>query len=193
MPQTLLKFIGQTLKSPASIGAIWPSSRMLAETILAPIDFSTACSIVEIGPGTGAITDVLAKKLRPQSRYLGIELNTEFHKHLIAHFPALTFVNRNAEDMAAILRESDLPAADAVVCSLPWTIFDPTQQERFVTTIRDNLAPGGLLITFAYLHSLAMPSAWELRRLLTRHFTKVTTTKPVWDNVPPAFVYVCRR
>src|SRR6185437_14229458 len=55
----LLKFLNQFRNTPRSIGAIAPSSRQLAEAMIAPIDFKAAKVIVEFGPGTGVMTGAI--------------------------------------------------------------------------------------------------------------------------------------
>jgi len=193
MSEDAFKFLGQSLKFPNRVGGIWPSSRALAEVMVSPVNFNVAKTVVEIGPGTGPITSVIVDRLQPATRYVGIELNGEFCRMLAEQFRGLQFVNDNAEHIGAILANLGMPAADAVICSLPWAMFDEPTQIRLLAAIRDATAPGGLFVTFAYLQGLALPSAWALRRLLKSHFPAVKTTQIVWNNLPPAFAYVCRR
>ena len=85
-----------------------PSSAALARAMLAPIDFASARTIVEFGPGTGAFTREIAARLTPGCRYLGIELNPEFVRKLAADFPRLTFVHGSVADLAQILASEDI-------------------------------------------------------------------------------------
>src|SRR5579859_7238920 len=89
------KLMSQFIKAPHSVGTIHPSSRELAEVMIEPIDFTVPATILEYGPGTGAITTVVAERLTEQCRYIGIEINKEFCKDLAAKFPKLSFVNKS--------------------------------------------------------------------------------------------------
>lgn len=186
-------FLQQFWRSPRSTGAALPSSRALAEAMLAPIDFARRRNIVEFGPGTGAVTRVIAERLRPDSRYVGIELNEAFWRRLRTHYPALAFEHDSVENLSAVLARNGIGTVDAIVCGLPWASLPVSLQERVFGEVDRHLAEGGLFVTFAYLMGLALPGAWALRRRLRRHFASVATTRIVWGNVPPAFAYVCRR
>lgn len=188
-----LKFLAQFRSAPRSVGAILPSSRQLAESMIAPIDFAKAKVIVEFGPGTGVVTAAIVKKLGPDTRYVGVEINEAFCQTLTLRFPHLHFFNRGAQDIKEILDGLGVESVDAIVCGLPWASLPIELQGRIMNAIAEVLRPGGIFVTFAYLQGLIMPAAGMLRRRLKAQFSAVKTTKIVWRNVPPAFAYVCYR
>ncbi len=51
----------------------------------------------------------------------------------------------------------------------------------------------GQFATFAYLQELLLPAGLRFRRMLRHYFREVSTSRTVWKNLPPAFVYRCRR
>ena len=189
---TATVFLRQFLRSPRTIGAVAPSSRALARVMLAPIDFASARTIVEFGPGTGAFTGEIAARLAPGCRYLGIELNPSFVQELTRRFPQLLFVHGNVADLTAILAEYRVGTVDAIICGLPWASLPVSLQESVFRAMRTAMVPGGIFVTFGYLQSLVLPGAQALRRRLRREFADVSQTPPVWGNVPPAFAYICR-
>ena len=193
MTRTAALFLRQFVQSPRTVGAVLPSSAALARTMLAPIDFATARTIVEFGPGTGAFTREIAARLAPGCRYLGIELNPQFVRELAAAFPRLTFVHGSVADLAQILAAQGIAVIDAIVCGLPWATLPISLQETVFAAIDRALVPGGVFVTFGYLQSLVLPGAWALRRRLRRSFAEVGRSPVVWGNVPPAFAYVCRK
>ena len=184
-------FLRQFWRSPRSIGAALPSSRALCEAMLAPIDFATARTIVEFGPGTGAVTQAIAERLRPETRYVGIELNHAFWQRLRQSFPGLVFENASVEELGRILGPDEVGRVDAIVCGLPWASLPAALQARVFADIHRYLKPGGLFVTFAYLQGLVLPGARALRRRLKGEFARVGHTRIVWRNLPPAFAYVC--
>ncbi len=161
--------------------------------MLAPIDFAEARTIVELGPGTGAFTRVIAARLAPGCRYLGVELNETFVRELAAEFPRLTFVQGSVADLEQILSAQRIGRIDAIVCGLPWATLPISLQDRVFGAIDRALVPGGAFVTFGYLQSLILPGAWALRRQLRRNFAELSQSSVVWRNVPPAFAYICRK
>lgn len=186
-------FIGQIMGAPRAVGAVLPSSRALGEAMVEPIDFARARVIVEFGAGTGALTQAIVPRLTPQHRYLGIELNAAFVEHLRDEFPKLTFVAASVENLDRILAEHGIESIDAIICGLPWASLPVTVQERAFGHVSRFLVKEGLFITFAYLQGLPLPAARALRRRLGTLFSKVSRTRIIWGNVPPAFAYVCRK
>jgi phospholipid N-methyltransferase len=186
-------FLQQFLRSPHTVGAIAPSSAALARAMLAPIDFATARTIIEFGPGTGAFTREIAARLTPGCRYLGIELNPAFTNTLAAIFPDLAFVRGSVADLTSILAAQGIETIDAIVCGLPWASLPISLQEQVFEAMDRALVPGGLFVTFGYLQSLVLPGAWALRRRLGHSFAEVRRSPVVWGNVPPAFAYICRK
>src|SRR5690348_15839415 len=127
---TATVFFRQFLRSPQNIGAVMPSSPALAKVMLAPIDFTSARTIVEFGPGTGAFTREIAARLAPDCRYLGIELNPRFVQELASRWPQLAFVHGSVSDLAKILADNRISGIDAIVCGLPWATLPVSLQER---------------------------------------------------------------
>jgi phosphatidylethanolamine/phosphatidyl-N-methylethanolamine N-methyltransferase len=181
------------MQSPRTVGAVLPSSGALARAMLAPIDFASARTIVEFGPGTGAFTRHISARLAPGCRYLGIELNPEFVRGLATAFPSLAFVHDSVADLTQVLATQGIGPIDAIVCGLPWATLPISLQETVFSAMDLALAPGGVFVTFGYLQSLVLPGAWALRRRLRRDFAKVGHTRVVWGNAPPAFAYICRK
>ncbi len=191
--RTAALFLRQFMRSPRSVGAILPSSAALSRAMLAPIDFAAVGTIVEFGPGTGALTKGIAARLAPGSRYVGIEQNPAFVRELTTAFPGMAFVQGSVADLVGILAGQGIAAVDAIVCGLPWTTLPVSLQEAVFAAMDTVLVPGGMFVTFAYLQGLALPAAWTLRRRLQHQFAEVARSRVVWGNVPPAFAYICRR
>jgi phosphatidylethanolamine/phosphatidyl-N-methylethanolamine N-methyltransferase len=193
MTRTARLFLRQFARSPRTVGAIWPSSPALARAMLAPIDFASARTIVEFGPGTGAFTAEIARRLAPGCRYLGIELNQGFVHDLRGRFPQLIFVHGDVADLSRILAAQGIAGIDAILCGLPWASLPLSLQRRVFADIDRTLAPGGVFVTFGYVQGMALPGAWALRRRLREGFAEVSRSAIVWANVPPAFAYICRK
>ena len=186
-------FLGEFFRSPGKTGAVLPSSPALAGVMVDWLDFESLGTIVEFGPGTGAFTYEIARRLRPGATYLGLEINSSFAAHLRGALPELEFHERSAADVAISLREAGAKAADAIVSGLPWAVFSEEDQDEILEAAASVLAPGGSFATFAYIHGLLLPAGRRFRERLGRTFTRVETSPISWRNFPPAFVYRCRK
>jgi phospholipid N-methyltransferase len=105
----------------------------------------------------------------------------------------LEVVQGNAADLGTVLAERGIAAADAIICGLPWALFDDATQTTLLGEISRAIGDTGAFTTFAYLHGMTIPAARRFRHTLRATFDEVLVTATVWRNLPPAFVYVCRR
>ncbi len=91
------------------------------------------------------------------------------------------------------LNELGLKECDCIICGLPWASFSKNLQNELLDTIINVLKPGGRFLTFAYLQGLLLPAGIRFKKTLATRFKKVTTTRTVWMNIPPAFVYCAEK
>ncbi len=188
-----LLFFYNFVRHPKSTGAVFPSSRRLAKKMIDGAGLETATSVVELGPGTGAFTGAIAERLEDPGIYLGIELREKFAAIVKDKFPQLLVVNDSAEKIVENLGKIDRQKADAIISGLPWAAFDADLQKRIMKSVTAALAPEGTFSTFTYLHARQLPAGKRFRALLDDNFSDVQTSKTVWLNLPPAFVYHCTK
>ena len=183
----MANFLMEYLRRPRSVGAVAPSGRVLSEKMMEPIDFDAARLIVEFGPGTGAFTEQLCRRKRPETVLVLIEQNRSFYEAVRKRFrgePNVVFVRGGAERADLILARLGLGPADYVVSGLPFASLPARVSLRIFAAVGRILAPEGRFITFQY--TLAK------ERFFRRHFTleqKLFALK----TLPPAYVFVCRR
>src|SRR6185437_6583351 len=187
------KFFKVFLKAPSLTSAIMPSSPWLAERIIEGVRLDEAKVVIEIGPGTGAFTRLIQKEISPSAFFLAVEIDSQFAKHLQRHFPRVQVVNDSAERLDEHLRPFGHSSADCVLSGLPWAGFKGDEQRRVLGAVVRALRPGGLMTTYAYNHTARLPGGRRFRKLLQSTFSEVTTTRTEWRNLPPAFVYRCRK
>lgn len=193
LPNATLRLFSQFLRSPRSVGTVLPSSRRLANLMIKPVDFAQPSTIIEFGPGTGSITSRIAKRLRPHSFYIGIEINKNLADDMSIRFPHLNFFNRCATEVEAILKSLNIESVDTILSSIPWASLPAGLQSEILDGVVRSLRPGGVFVTYAYVPGLLLPAAQTLRRQLKARFPKVQTSRVIWNNFPPAFTYVCHR
>jgi phospholipid N-methyltransferase len=186
-------FLAEFLRTPGRVGAIAPSSKGLARMMVSAVDPRSPSVVVEFGPGTGPFTEAILRKLGPGSRLIAIEQNDAFAGLLRKKFPDLDLVHGSVEALPQILEARGGLPADFIISGLPWASFDWPLQHRILSAAAKGLRPGGHFATFAYVHGLLLPAAWRFRRLLRATFAEVRQSQVVWRNLPPAFVYHCRK
>lgn len=189
-------------------GAILPSGRALARALASHVGQpGPGRRVLEVGPGTGAVTAEIVRLLRPDDRFDLVELNDRFVARLNDRFANEPSFQRVA-DRSRVLHQSvesvsnDEPY-DLIISGLPLNNFSVELVERILAALRALLRPDGTLSFFEYIairHAKAMVSPAADRTRL-RGITKVLNQLLiphevrrdwVWRNVPPAWVHHVR-
>ncbi len=186
------EFLKNFVLHPNQTGAVAPSSSYLAELITDSADLAQAQVVIEFGPGTGVFTEKIVQKLPEDATFLAIEANRDFARATRERCPGVTVVEDSATKPHKHLEEMGATQCDRIICGLPWASFGENLQDQILASIRSVLAPGGLFLTFAYVHGVILPAGWRFRRKLRNTFPELHTSRVVWRNLPPAFVYVAR-
>lgn len=144
-----------------STGSLAPSSRWLARALVryvppqGPRRAVEFRRILEVGPGTGAVTRQLVSALGPTDRLDLVELNAAFVERLERRF-ALERPFTDVAERTRIWRRSveEVEAEqgyDAIVSGLPFNNFEPELVRRLLSMMTGLLAPGGTLSFFQYV------------------------------------------
>ena len=193
MPKQFATFLWQFARRPVATGAIAPSSHGLAHRMCDNMRVEDADVIFEFGAGTGSFTVEILERMKPDATFVAVEVNPRMVEHLRRRFTELTILDESAENVREFREKRGIGPIDCILCGLPWASFSGDLQDRLLGSVMENLRPGGSFATFAYIHACWLPPGRRLRRKLRDHFDSVETTRPVWWNLPPAFVYQCRK
>jgi phospholipid N-methyltransferase len=107
--------------------------------------------------------------------------------------PDVDVIHGDARNLTTLLAQRGVEHVDAMICGLPWALFDTDTQLTVLERISHAIGDTGAFTTFAYLHGMSLSAARRFRRTLRSTFDEVLVSSTVWRNVPPAFVYICRR
>jgi phospholipid N-methyltransferase len=185
-------FLRQFLRAPATTGALVPSSPELARRITADVPVAGEPVVLELGPGTGAFTTEIRRRLAGHGRHIAVEVNPALAALLRQRHPDLEVVEGDAADARTIVAERGVDGVDLVISGLPWAVFPAAVQEAILDAVVAVLRPGGRFLTFGYSHALLLPAAVRFRRRLAERFRDVTTSSTVWRNLPPARIVSAR-
>jgi phospholipid N-methyltransferase len=188
-----VSFLREFVRDPLTVGAVAPSGPALARLATAPVPRTGSPVVVELGPGTGAFTQPIQRRLGGRGRHIAVEVNPRLAERLAALHPAVDVVNADATDLARTLAQRGISQADVVVSGLPWAAFTTPRQRDLLSTVIAALSPHGVFTTFAYVHARWSPPARRLLGSLRSRFDEVVVSRTEWANLPPALVYFCRR
>ena len=176
----------QLLKKIKVTGAVAFSSDSLIKKMLTTVDFSKAGVIVELGAGSGCITEWIVRKIKPHSSLLVFEIDEVFCKKLRNKFaaPNIHIINDSAENMEKYLMKiTGKIEADFIISSLPFSIIDDDVREKIMLSIEHVLMPQSLYVQYGY-------NKKKYEEILNHFYTIKTSF--VLGNLPPAYVFNCR-
>jgi phosphatidylethanolamine/phosphatidyl-N-methylethanolamine N-methyltransferase len=182
------RFFRSWLDNPAVAGAVSPSGRFLARMMARYVDPRKAGPVVELGPGTGAITEALLECGIAPGRLFLVEFDPGFCKLLKRRFPGVHVIKGDAYKLSQTLSGRLRRPASAIVSSLPLLLKPETQRLALLAGAFDCMSPDGCFIQFTY--GLVSPVPRDKASAPAFH---VETAPPVWLNLPPARVWIYRR
>lgn len=193
----LATFAAQALSEFQSTAAIAPSSRFLAEAMVKPLPMDRARTVVELGPGTGVMTEELLEQLPYDAKLLAFEINPRFVEYLKANLPdpRLDVIQCGAERADVELERRGIGKVDAILSSLGLSLLPEPLVHQIFERLLPYLAPDAVFTQFQYIHRIRMqdgrPEYFDAAKLLERYFP-VVHRRMIVRNLPPAFVYDCR-
>jgi phospholipid N-methyltransferase len=176
------QFLRGFLKHPVMVGSIIPSSRILIERMLRPVDWENTRLFVEYGPGVGTFTRPILEKLGENATLLTIDTNPDFTKFLKESIddPRLVAVNGSAADVAKILADRGLGQADYVLSGLPFSTLPPGVGDAIAKATSEVIRPGGAFLVYQF--------SPKVRDFIAPHFERIDRGFE-WVNVPPATLF----
>ena len=181
-PSPRWQFLRGFLKHPVMVGSIIPSSRLLINRTLGPVDWENTRLFVEYGPGVGTFTRPILEKLGPDATLVTIDTNPEFTKFLKESIddPRLVAVTGSAADVEKILLERDLGQADYVLSGIPFSTLPPGLGEAIAEATANVIRPGGAFLVYQF-----SPKVLDF----IKPFFERIERGFEWVNVPPATMF----
>jgi phosphatidylethanolamine/phosphatidyl-N-methylethanolamine N-methyltransferase len=180
-----VRFLRSWIEKPLHMGAVMPSGRLLARTMAQYVDVASAGPVVELGPGTGAITSALIEHGVDQKRLVLVEYNPGFCALLRDRYPHAKVVQGDAYALRESLWDVLSVPASAVVSGLPLVTKPMLTRLKLIRDAFLALAPGAPFVQFTY--SVAPPIPKSLPGVSTE------ASERIWMNLPPARVWVYRK
>ncbi len=180
-----VRFIRSWFEKPLSMGAVMPSSKLLARTMAGFVDPDVEGPVIELGPGTGPITEALVEHGVDERRLVLVEFNPSFCRLLRTRYPKATVVQGDAYRVRRLLDSVIHSHVAAVVSGLPLVTKPLRTRLRLLTEALGLLWPGAPFVQFTYAVVPPIP-----RSLVN---VRVEASERIWLNLPPARVWVYRK
>jgi phosphatidylethanolamine/phosphatidyl-N-methylethanolamine N-methyltransferase len=181
-----LPFVRGWLRDPVGVGLPIPSSGATARR-LARAAFDAAIPgsgpVLEIGAGTGAVTQALIECRRPGDRIVAVERDVELCRALEQRFPGLQVLQGDAMEIGKVLRKAGLSSVCVVVSGLPMRAIPSDAASRYYSAAFEAMPPGGAIIQYTY--GLRPP----VDPRVTRPGLEATFVGREWRNLPPMGIW----
>lgn len=175
-----IRFMRGLIEGPKQVGAILPTSGVTAKVMASVIDPASGMKVLELGPGTGAITKAILKRI-PADRLVSVEYSTPFYQHLTATFPGVHFINGDAFDLDTTLGELKDETFDCVVSAIPLLNFTMPQRIALIENLLERIPRGRPIVQFSY--GPISPVAAKPESYTIKHLDFIVR------NIPPAQIW----
>src|SRR5262245_9148668 len=180
-----VRFIRSWLEKPLAIGAVTPSGRVLAKAMARYVDPEIPGPVVELGPGTGPVTEALIEQGVAEERLVLVEFNPTFCQLLHSRFPKANVLQGDAYGMLRRLGHGIAGPAAAIVSGLPLFTKPLRTRARLLRDAYGILRSGAPFVQFTYAVVPTIPKMLAGGR--------VEASDRSWLNLPPARVWVYRK
>ena len=180
------RFLKALFAAPRLTGAVAPSGKALARAMATATGAPPKGLIVELGPGTGPVTQSLIETGVAPRRLVLVEYDAGFCQLLKTRFAPATIVEGDAYDLPRALAAFKGRRIAAIVSSLPLLNQPPPRREKLIADAFALMGPSGVFVQFTYGLLSPIP-----REVCANRYSAVRS-KPILRNLPPAFVWTYR-
>jgi phosphatidylethanolamine/phosphatidyl-N-methylethanolamine N-methyltransferase len=181
-------FLAAWMRSPLKVGAVLPSSRALTHAMAGQVNLAAEGTVVELGAGTGVITQALLHAGVPNQKLAVVERDPKLHALLCTHYPQLQMLCGDAMHLQALLEEAGVQKVSAIVSSLPLMSMPKEVKQG----IEEQLLMLSKLHDADIIQFTYGPVSPIGVQMLHKHGVVGKRVKFVMANIPPAHVWVYR-
>ena len=187
---SFLHFLKAALKNPLRVSTVFETGPTVGKILVSVVPEHPQGLVIELGVGTGAITEAILDKLGSDTtNYIGFELDESMVKFVRKRFPGARFEAAGAETFAEYLGGRKV---SAVVSTLPWTLMPPELVSKILGSVKENLTTtDGGFATYVTAHVLKTPAGKRVQNAFAETFPNVQN-EFIANNLPPARVFTAR-
>ena len=177
-----MQFLRGFIKHPAMGGSVVPSSKMLIDKMLGPVDWANCKLFGEYGPGVGTFTQHILERLAPDATLITIDTNADFTEYLSRKFTdsRLRAVTGSASDVREIMKDAGFGQADYILSGLPFSTLPPGVGPAIARETAEALRAGGAFLVYQF--------SPKVRQFIAPYFERIDKGFE-WLNIPPATLF----
>ncbi len=179
--QSTFVFLKTMILHPKATGAVLPSSKRLAREMAQYIQLSEQGMVVELGAGTGVMTQAMLDRGIQEEKIIAIEYAPRLVKTLRKRFPTMHIIEGDAAQLDQLLKNMSVQI-DAVISGLPLRSLPEAVSNNILAKIPQVLSKQGRYIQFTY--DIRSGYSFYPPRY------KPVDFKIIWRNIPPAKIDV---
>lgn len=180
-----IRFFKGWIDGPKQVGAIIPTSPVTARRMASVIDVASGRPVLELGPGTGAVTKaILERGVKPADLY-SVEYSTDFYTGLVEDYPGVRFINGDAFELDHALGEDREAVFDSIISAIPLLCFPMEKRVAFVDELLRRVPVGRPVVQISY--GAVSPVTPKQEKF------DVEPLDWVVRNIPPARLWIYRR
>jgi phospholipid N-methyltransferase len=178
----LWHFLRGFIKHPVMVGSVIPSSKILIDKMLEPVDWAQTKLFVEYGPGVGTFTQHILDRLPADATLLTVDTNPDFTAYLNGKFTdsRLEAVTGSAANVRKIMADRGFENADYILSGLPFSTLPPGIGPKIAEETAEALRPGGAFLVYQF--------SPKVRDYIAPHFDRIDKGFE-WINIPPATLF----
>lgn len=189
-------FVKEMLGNSREVGTIASTSKYAAR-VLAPVIHKKDSPkvIVELGAGTGSVTEAIAKKIRPIDLFISIECNENLFdvcKRKLVDYSGqknIILLCDIAQNLPNILKKHNVKYVDEIICTIPFRVLPKKDTAQILNIIKTVLKPGGL---FSFIRYITAPKNKDVFEILDDSF-ETSSHKIIMRNIPPTAIIKMRK
>lgn len=176
-----VRFFGAWARSPKTVGAVAPTSSETADLMASYITSPNDLPVLELGPGTGAITKAIFRSGIAERDLYAVEYDAKFCRDLNQRFPQASIIQGDAFNLDEALAHLEGQKFDCVISGLPLLNFTPDMRLKFLQGALGNIPHGRPLVQFSY----------GIRNPIEVDDASISINRSRWvfNNLPPARVW----
>lgn len=145
-----IRFFKGWMDGPKTVGAIAPTSPITARRMASVIDTGSSLPVLELGPGTGAVTKAILEKGVAPEKLVSIEYSPDFFEGLVSAYPGVHFIHGDAFDIDRTLDGTGFERFDCVISAIPLLNFPMAKRLELVDRLLDRVPAGRPIMQISY-------------------------------------------
>lgn len=172
------------VRHPIQLGSVFPSSAALSDLIVDHIKLNTEGMILELGAGTGRVTNAILRKGIKQEQLVLVEKSPEFSRLLRSLFPGATVLCADALELDVLSSELGVDKYDEIVSGIPLRLIPANIRATIFSTSLSLLRNEGSFSQLTFFPKCPIPET-----IIQSSLFKIVYAGMSFRNFPPGFVW----